>query len=102
VGPGNQPAASVLGQPVADLRTGETCLPDVGEDVGERLRLLAGNDEVASVAADHFVAPEAGRALACLVEEQDAPVPIEDAHERLRRLCENSCELVAEDEIRCL
>ena len=55
-----------------DLRAREPGPPDVREHVAERLGLLGWNDELARVASEHLLAAEAGRALAGVVEEEDA------------------------------
>src|SRR4029077_14022610 len=62
------------------------------QDAAEGLGLLRRDHRLARVAADDLLAPEAGRALAGVVEEQDDPVRVEHAHERLCRLCERSRE----------
>jgi hypothetical protein len=64
---------------VADLRARRPRPPDEREELPERFALLVRDHDLARVAADHLVAGVAGRALAGLVEQQDAPVAVEHA-----------------------
>jgi hypothetical protein len=84
---------------MADLGAGHACLPHVGEELAERLALLARDHPRARVAAEDLLAGEAGGALARLVEQQDPALAVEHAHERLGRLGEDPGERVAEDEL---
>jgi hypothetical protein len=86
VRPRDETPAAFLRQPVADLRAREARFPDVREHVAEGLGLLGWDHPVAGILAKDLVAREAGRALAALVEEQDATVAVEHAHEGERRL----------------
>ncbi len=76
VGPRDQPPPARLGQPVPDLRARRAGIPDVGEEVAERVALLRRDHDVARVPPEHLVAPEPGRALARVVEEDDAAAAV--------------------------
>ena len=56
VRPRDQAPAAVLGLPVADLRARRARLPDVREELAERLALLRRDHEVARVATEHLLA----------------------------------------------
>ena len=101
VGPRDQPQPALLGPPVADLRARRAGPPDEGQELAERLALLVRDHEVASVAADDLLAPVARRPLAGLVEEQDPPVAVEHADERLGGLGEDPGEGLSDLERPC-
>ena len=102
VGPRDEAPPAVLAEPVADLRGRRAGRPDVLEELAEGLALLGRDDEVARVATDQLVAAKARGPLARLVEEQDPPLPIEHADERLRGLGEGPGEGLADRELRRL
>ena len=100
VRPGDQPAATFLRHPVADLRAREPRRPDICEHCAECIGLLGRDDEIAGVAAEHLVARKPRRTYARIVEEENAPCSVQDADERHRRLGQDLGELVADDEFR--
>ncbi len=99
VRPGDQAALAVLRLPVADLGAGVARLPDVGQHLAERVGLLARDDEVEDGPPEHLLAAEPARPFARVVEEQEPPLAVECADERLRRLREHRRERPAEGEL---
>jgi hypothetical protein len=92
VRPRDQAASPVARQPMTDLRARLSGRPHVREHFAESAGLLGRDDELTCVRADHLLAGEAGRALAGVVEHEDATVGVEHADERLRRLGERGGE----------
>jgi hypothetical protein len=98
--PRDQAPAAGLRPPVADLRARRAGLPDVGQELGERVPLLVRDHEVARVTAEHLLARVPGGALARVVEEHDPAAAVVDADERLGRLGQDRGERLAETELR--
>ena len=94
VRPRHEPAPPVGRHPVAEARAGEAGLPEVREQLAEGGALLRGDDGLARVPAEHVLGREARRTRRGLVEQQDAPLAVEDADERLRRVDQDAGEQV--------
>src|SRR5262249_14436319 len=99
VRPGDQAPATVLRRPMTHRRAGTARLPDLTEDLAERIRLFARDHGVARIAIHDLVPTESGRPFTGLVEEDEPPRPVENADAGRRRLRENLGELVAESEL---
>ena len=99
VRPCDQAPGPVLRPPVPDLWARRPGPPDVGQEVPERLALLVGDDELARVATEHLFAPEPGRALTRIVEQQDPGLTVVHTDERLRGLGQDRGEGFAENEL---
>jgi hypothetical protein len=100
VGPGDDAAVAVAGDPLPLLRVGRPGGDHPADHLAERRVVLGRDDGLARVAPDHLLARPSGDALARRVEADDAAFVVQDAHERLGRVDERGADLVVDGALR--